>query len=423
VADRRPPPTIELLKRILALPTSAASATQRMVLTAYAYHANEGWAAWPSQATVARETGLQRTTVTEIVRQLAQQGLLRRVGTRPNNVAIWRLKLSEAATSTAEGGCATQAKGGLPVVGVADTPCRRSRQPVVGVADTNLPSEPLNEPLSPVEHGEPGPDLASRPLRKEAGERASCEEARSWQGESTAVHQEPGTRNPPHGGRASQERPVQLALSGLPERELKALVSGLDEGRREELLGVLKAAFAAYGDQGGAVVAGLIRRLAGRDLGRVWNLRSYCKPAVEQVAAEVSRECLAERRREMEERQRLEAAQAAEEERRRQTAGDEADRAALRRAFEALSAEERGEVVRQTKGRLSTVVRGHVERQQPDMVESLWTRGALREVMRERSAAPLHTDGGQTCGSVGGRSTVADVPISEAHGAPGRGTA
>lgn len=140
------------------------------------------------------------------------------------------------------------------------------------------------------------------------------------------------------------------------------MLEPLDEERRAELLGILRSAFDAYGDQGGAVVAGLLRRLAGRDLDKVWNLRSYCKPAIEQVAAEVSREALAERRRELEERQRLEAAQQAQAQAERRRSEEQADRAALRRAFEALSADVQVELVAEAKERMTPLVRDAVEK-------------------------------------------------------------
>ena len=162
------------------------------------------------------------------------------------------------------------------------------------------------------------------------------------------------------------------------------MLQPLDEERREELLGILRGAFDAHGEDGAAVVAGVLRRLAGRDLSKVWNLRRYMEPAVEQVAAEVSREATARRERERRRRQELEAAQRAQAEADRESAEQEADREQLRRAFDALAEEDQADVVRRAKAGLGDIPRQSAERQRGHPMDRMFLGTALRDLMRNR---------------------------------------
>ena len=106
--QQRIPPTIELLKRILALPPAAASTTQRMVLTAYAYHADRQFLSRPSHRTVSAETGLSRRAVSQAVSELSSAGcgLMTPAGWH-SRVRVWRLTIppcgNEVRTSPPEG--------------------------------------------------------------------------------------------------------------------------------------------------------------------------------------------------------------------------------------------------------------------------------------------------------------------------------
>jgi DNA-binding transcriptional MocR family regulator len=81
------------------------SASRKAVLYCLANYANEAGEAYPSVDRIVSETELNRKTVLDAVRELAEQGILedtgRRVG-QTNGIRVWRLKLDSEAVPKVE---------------------------------------------------------------------------------------------------------------------------------------------------------------------------------------------------------------------------------------------------------------------------------------------------------------------------------
>lgn len=81
------------------------SASRKAVLYCLANYANEAGEAYPSVDRIVSETELNRKTVLDAMRELAEQGILedtgRRVG-QTNGIRVWRLKLDSEAVPKAE---------------------------------------------------------------------------------------------------------------------------------------------------------------------------------------------------------------------------------------------------------------------------------------------------------------------------------
>ncbi len=69
------------------------TAQQRAVLAVLIVHANEDGVAWPSHATIARATGLGRSTVIRVLRELESLGAIIRTSNPPQStrytVPLW----------------------------------------------------------------------------------------------------------------------------------------------------------------------------------------------------------------------------------------------------------------------------------------------------------------------------------------------
>jgi len=81
------------------------SASRKAVLYCLANYANEAGEAYPSVDRIVSETELNRKTVLDAMRELAEQGILedtgRRVG-QTNGIRVWRLKLHSEAVPKVE---------------------------------------------------------------------------------------------------------------------------------------------------------------------------------------------------------------------------------------------------------------------------------------------------------------------------------
>jgi len=81
------------------------SASRKAVLYCLANYANEAGEAYPSVDRIVSETELNRKTVLDAMRELAEQGILedtgRRVG-QTNGIRVWRLKLDSEAVPKVE---------------------------------------------------------------------------------------------------------------------------------------------------------------------------------------------------------------------------------------------------------------------------------------------------------------------------------
>jgi hypothetical protein len=76
----------------------------RMVLTVYAYHADElGSSSFPSIATVAEEAGAGRSTVKRARGRLVDAGHLVQIGTRPSGTPVFRLPMRSEGSRAGQG--------------------------------------------------------------------------------------------------------------------------------------------------------------------------------------------------------------------------------------------------------------------------------------------------------------------------------
>lgn len=112
--------SLEQIGRVLALPADACSAPARHVLTVLAWYADvDGRRAWPSVATLTRQTGLARRTVQTALGDLRAAGLAAidqpAVG---QSAAVYRLtlpaqephpRISDTGAGAAQGGRTTSA--------------------------------------------------------------------------------------------------------------------------------------------------------------------------------------------------------------------------------------------------------------------------------------------------------------------------
>lgn len=321
-------PTLELLRRILALPKEAASSTQRIILVCYAQHANAAGLSWPSHATVARETGLNRTTVADHVPRLAEASLLEPSGRTPQGVVRYRVTLPVARPAG---------------VGEADTPCRRGRHPPVGEGDTNRLSEPSIEPsLSPAQVSR---DDDGRPPDRTGGERELEEE-------------KPETARQEDLFDVGDEARVKRLRSNLTKPHWEALQACLLEAvraekAREEPLGVIDA---------------FLRRFSGWPKARLREIghpRSYWTTVLDGLVERLEAE-----RQEAAERAERRAAQE-EEARRLRIEGQERLRKRqqwrqrMRKCFHALSDARREAIVQDAYEGLSGPFRAVADRTRP----------------------------------------------------------
>lgn len=100
------------------------SASRKAVLYCLANYANEAGEAYPSVDRIVSETELNRKTVLDAMRELAEQGILedtgRRVG-QTNGIRVWRLKLdSEAVPKTEQSQKRNGTENGLEAVPFLD---------------------------------------------------------------------------------------------------------------------------------------------------------------------------------------------------------------------------------------------------------------------------------------------------------------